>query len=307
MKFGKEFRMHLEKTLPSWRDKFLCYKVLKKLLKNVPAAADNPPRGVGAAVPMLPLPELHVWFVTILNEELEKFNDFYVEKEEDFIIRFQALKEKIERVKERGRYNGVFTSEIEFSEDLMEIRRDFVSIHGEMVLLKSYSSLNFAGLIKILKKYDKRTGALLSLPFTQLAFNQPFFTTEQLTRLVHQCEENLEVLFPIEAEVVESTDVSDYQAGVSHADMANVSSETTSSLGQETVRIYQSTLAAINAIQGLKRESASSNPLSMSYIFGSRDNGSTGDVTAENSPCNSFVTLNDDDEDEDDVDICFPK
>ena len=27
----------------------------------------------------------------------------------------------------------------------MDIRKDFVSIHGEMVLLKNYSSLNFAG------------------------------------------------------------------------------------------------------------------------------------------------------------------
>lgn len=40
---------------------------------------------------------------------------------------------------------GTFTSESEFSEEMMEIRKDFVTIHGEMVLLKNYSSLNFAG------------------------------------------------------------------------------------------------------------------------------------------------------------------
>lgn len=85
MKFGKEFRIHLEETLPEWRDKYLSYKPLKKLLKNIPApAADIPP-------PDGPLPELHEWFVGILNEELEKFNDFYVDKEEDFIIRFQVF------------------------------------------------------------------------------------------------------------------------------------------------------------------------------------------------------------------------
>lgn len=83
MKFGKEFRIHLEETLPEWRDKYLQYKPLKKLLKNIPAAATPPPDG--------PLPELHEWFVGILNEELEKFNDFYVDKEEDFIIRFQVF------------------------------------------------------------------------------------------------------------------------------------------------------------------------------------------------------------------------
>ncbi|KAJ0754397.1 putative SPX domain-containing protein [Helianthus annuus] len=85
--------------------------------------------------------------------------------------------------------------------------------HGEMVLLKNYSSLNFAGtnesgqniagIIKILKKYDKQTGGLLRVHFTQLALRQPFFTTEPLTRLVHECEENLDLLFPLEAEVAE--------------------------------------------------------------------------------------------------------
>lgn len=85
MKFGKEFRNHLEKTLPDWKDKFLCYKLLKKLLKN------NLPRDAEAAAAPPPLPELQERFVAILNEELEKFNDFYVDKEVDFIIRFQVF------------------------------------------------------------------------------------------------------------------------------------------------------------------------------------------------------------------------
>lgn len=61
----------------------------------------------------------------------------------------QALKERIERLKVRGSTDGVFTSETEFSQEMMEIRKDFVAIHGEMVLLKNYSSLNFAGKILI--------------------------------------------------------------------------------------------------------------------------------------------------------------
>ncbi|KAL3833242.1 hypothetical protein ACJIZ3_007978 [Penstemon smallii] len=292
MKFGKEFRIHLEKTLPEWRDKYLCYKLLKKLLKNIPGpvAYNLPPEG-DAGVPPPPLPELHEWFVGILNEELEKFNDFYVDKEEDFIIRFQALKERIERVKERGSNGGVFTSETEFSEEIMEIRKDFVSIHGEMVLLKNYSSLNFAGLIKILKKYDKRTGELLRLPFTQIAFQQPFFTTEPLTRLVRECEANLEVLFPLEAEVVQSTNVAQEETDTKHSDLSNAAIETTLSLGEETIDIYRSTLAAITAIQGLKKASSTYNPLSMAYVFGNQDNESTGDVTSENSPSDSLVNL----------------
>ena len=41
MKLGKEFPMHIEEVLPDWRDKFLCYKLLKKLLNNFPADIAN--------------------------------------------------------------------------------------------------------------------------------------------------------------------------------------------------------------------------------------------------------------------------
>jgi len=298
MKFGKEFRIHLEETLPEWRDKYLCYKPLKKLLKNIPATDDHQPPLEAAddsvdsaahapsewALP--PLAGLEEWFVNILSEELEKFNDFYVEKEEDFIIRFQELKERIERVKEKSCKDGLFTSEGEFSDEVMDIRKDFVTIHGKMVLLKNYSSLNFAGIIKILKKYDKRTGGLLRLPFTQVAVRQPFFTTEPLTRLVRECEANLEVLFPLEAEVVESNStIRDQGTTITPTtEKTNIPSEaTTSSLAEETVDVYRMTLAAMRTIQELKRASSTYNPLSFASIFGKQDNDNTGAVTAENS------------------------
>lgn len=58
----------------------------------------------------------------------------------------KELKERIEEVKEKSTKGRVMTSESEFSEEMMGIRKDFVAIHGEMVLLKNYSSLNFAGI-----------------------------------------------------------------------------------------------------------------------------------------------------------------
>ena len=101
MKFGKEFTNHLEETIPEWRDKFLCYKLLKKLLKRLPSSTvDSLPHSFdfnrrlsaadGGAGASRPLGDLQDWFVGILNDELEKLNDFYVDKEEDFIIRFQV-------------------------------------------------------------------------------------------------------------------------------------------------------------------------------------------------------------------------
>nr|GEZ58310.1 SPX domain-containing protein 4 [Tanacetum cinerariifolium] len=46
---------------------------------------------------------------------------------------------------EKSGKDGMFTSESEFSDEMMAIQRDFVTIHGEILLLKNYSSLNFAG------------------------------------------------------------------------------------------------------------------------------------------------------------------
>ncbi|KAL5149979.1 SPX domain-containing protein 4 [Glycine soja] len=323
MKFGKEFKTHLEDTIPEWRDKFLCYKPLKKLLKqNLPsittAITDIP---INLPLHLLQQPSspqlLQAWFVRILNEELEKFNDFYVDKEEEFVIRFQGvvdendmvlqlrlmrdtlvalttfkeLKERIECLKEKSSQGEVYTSDCEFSEEMMDIRKDLVTIHGEMVLLKNYSSLNFAGLVKILKKYDKRTGGLLRLPFTQLVLRQPFFTTEPLTRLVHECEENLELLFPLQAEVIQSTPPPENQSRPPVDSATNALPEASSTLGDETVYIYRSTLAAMRAIKGLQKASSTSNPFSFSSLFSNQDGDGTGAVTAENSAANSPATL----------------
>ena len=53
------------------------------------------------------------------------------------------------------------------------------------------------GLVKILKKYDKRTGALIRLPFIQKVLQQPFFTTDLLYKLVKECEAMLDRLLPL--------------------------------------------------------------------------------------------------------------
>ncbi|KAG6506671.1 hypothetical protein ZIOFF_031998 [Zingiber officinale] len=51
-------------------------------------------------------------------------------------------------------------------------------------------------LVKILKKYDKRTGALIRQPFIEKVLQQPFFTTDLLYKLVKECVAMLDHLFP---------------------------------------------------------------------------------------------------------------
>ncbi|KAB1208223.1 SPX domain-containing protein 2 [Morella rubra] len=199
MKFGKSLSNQIEETLPEWRDKFLSYKELKKKLKLLePKCGERPakrPRvkatdsaaGEGAEVSRDEkegMSKEETDFIRLLHDELEKFNTFFVEKEEEYIIRLKELQDRVAKAKDSN-------------EEMIKIRKEIVDFHGEMVLLENYSALNYTGLVKILKKYDKRTGALIRLPFIQKVLQEPFFTTDLLYKLVKECEAMLDRLFPM--------------------------------------------------------------------------------------------------------------
>ncbi|XP_064958392.1 SPX domain-containing protein 5 isoform X1 [Musa acuminata AAA Group] len=201
MKFGKRLKKQVEESLPEWRDKFLSYKDLKKLVRLTSAAQ--------------PCSRVEAEFVQMLNAEIDKFNAFFVEQEEDFIIRQRELQERIKRVMEDDGTGGSQPSEMEHAKEMSRIRKDIVNFHGEMVLLENYSSINYtalfsreetkkvleelaiAGLAKILKKYDKRTGRVLRLPFIEKVLKQPFFTTDLVSEMVKECERTIELVLPV--------------------------------------------------------------------------------------------------------------
>jgi len=191
MKFGKSLNNQIVETLPEWRDKFLSYKDLKKRLKRIGAGdADGERRskrqrvGDGGGSPPAMTAE-ESGFVALLDAELDKFNAFFLEKEEEYVIRQKELQDR-----------AVSAAETGSAEELLRVRKEIVDFHGEMVLLENYSALNYTGLVKILKKYDKRTGALIRLPFIQNVMQEPFFTTDLLYKLVKECEAMLEQLLP---------------------------------------------------------------------------------------------------------------
>ncbi|CAK9177204.1 unnamed protein product [Ilex paraguariensis] len=110
MKFGKSLSNQIEETLPEWRDKFLSYKELKKRLKLIePKDADvrasKRPRLAKAAGfgecsegrEKVEMTEEETEFIRLLEDELEKFNSFFVEKEEEYIITLKPVFRTIER------------------------------------------------------------------------------------------------------------------------------------------------------------------------------------------------------------------
>ncbi|KAG5231187.1 SPX domain-containing protein [Salix suchowensis] len=195
MKFGKRLKQQVQETLPDWRDKYLSYKELKKLVRLISSA---PPFSYGSVEHGMAESE----FVRLLNSEIDKFNTFFMEQEEDYIIRHEELKQRIQKVIDTIGPSGSQPSEAAYKEEMRKIRKNIVNFHGEMVLLENYSNINYTGLAKILKKFDKRTGGLLRLPFIQKVLEQPFFITDLVSKLVKQCEYMIDTVFPVEEEEI---------------------------------------------------------------------------------------------------------
>ncbi|XP_019174011.1 PREDICTED: SPX domain-containing protein 1-like [Ipomoea nil] len=191
MKFSKRLRSlssRIEEVLPEWEGMFLSYKDLKKQLKVVYPKEGETSRpnkrqrldqetegqGVDSSAGAEAPPDV-TDFETLLGKEIEKFNGFFMDKEEEYVIRLKVLKERV-------------ADSNDSCEKLMKVGREIVDLHGEMVLLENYSALNYTGLVKILKKYDKCSGALLRLPFIQKVLEEPFFNTDVLKQLMRECE-----------------------------------------------------------------------------------------------------------------------
>ncbi|GFZ08360.1 SPX domain-containing protein 2 [Actinidia rufa] len=207
MKFSKNLSNLIEQTLPDWRDQFLSYKDLKKQLKMIypkdggpstsgPYRPNKRPRLDGDAAAEEMERKRRWWRRrTISAESLRKCLYCILKPECTPSIIFCCLAVFNEQhILSQHAFDRVAEVQ-DSSEELMTVGREIVDFHGEMVLLLNYSALNYTGLVKILKKYDKRSGALIRLPFIQKVLQQPFFTTDILNNLVKECETMLDRFF----------------------------------------------------------------------------------------------------------------
>ncbi|XP_058734950.1 SPX domain-containing protein 2-like [Vicia villosa] len=261
MKFGKSLNNQIEKTVPQWRDKFLSYKLLKKKLKLVPIIADERPTK-RARIDDREMSNEETDFRNSLENELHKFNSFFVEKEEECIIRFKELQDCVAKGKGSN-------------EQMMQIHKDIVDFHGEMVLLENYSALNYTGLVKILKKYDKRTGALIRLPFIQKVLQEPFFTTDLLYKLIKECETMLDGLFPF-GESAERGDVCSNSTS-----LTNLDHFMPEEIAEMQSLYLKSTISALNVLQEIRSGSSTVSMFSLPPLEQTLNNISVLEQTAK--------------------------
>ncbi|XP_043708471.1 SPX domain-containing protein 3-like [Telopea speciosissima] len=245
MKFGKRLKHQIQETLPEWQDKFLSYKDLKKLVRLISSAPSSSSlEGVSESR------KAQLDFIYLLNAEINKFNSFFMDQEEDFIICHKELQQRIPKVIATWGPNGTEPSEVDYIEEMWEIRRDIVNLHGKMVLLENYSNINYIGLAKILKKFDKRTGGLLRLPFIQKVLKQPFFTTDLVSKLVKECENTIDAMFPAVEQEGERREHKGEREDTMVAEQS----------------IFRNTVAALVTMQEMKRGSSTYSEFSLSPL-----------------------------------------
>jgi len=121
-------------------------------------------------------------FVSKLNLEIIKFNDYFIKREEELIIRVKDLCDSLKSAATE--------------DERVALRSASVHLHGEMVLLLHWCELNYIGLVKILKKHDKKTGLLLRSPYLANVVRQPFCSTTILKRLLKEVEDIIFTISP---------------------------------------------------------------------------------------------------------------
>ena len=127
------------------------------------------------------------------------------------------------------------------------------------------------GLVKILKKYDKRSGALVRLPFIQKVMQQPFFTTHVLNKLVKECEMMLDQIFcRNEPSVTQETNE---EVGGCHTDASSESKEIALKVPKELVEIenmesmyMKLTLSALRVLKEIRSGSSTVNMFSLPLL-----------------------------------------
>ncbi|CAG9467522.1 unnamed protein product [Pedinophyceae sp. YPF-701] len=211
MHFGKVLQRIIDENPSMNESLFLRYKRLKKGLKRIAAqlaAQEEGGDGAGAAKDgeaagagshsatkdsneAITLEEKE--FMSVLGQDVHRFNQFFMEKEEDMVIRLQSLKDALQALDANsehhsGASHGASGATTRHSPARAKLVSELVDFHGEVVQLLNWSVLNWAALQKILKKHDKITGHHIRDRLSASMLSQPFQSTEVLSQLVRSAE-----------------------------------------------------------------------------------------------------------------------
>lgn len=164
MRFGKTLR---ESIYPPWRDQYIDYAKLKNMLRE--------DKGEDEDAPWTEEDE-NRFCDEIFNVQLEKVSQFQAKTAASLQQQADAAFEKLRDLvpsDDKSKAN-IASSRLE------ELRAELDAIVNEVKRLKKYSSLNYTGFLKIVKKHDRKRGGRYKVrPMMRVSLAQHGLNSEQ--------------------------------------------------------------------------------------------------------------------------------
>ena len=167
MRFGRTLR---EAVYPPWKDKYIDYDKLKGLLRD-----DQPDEDADKWTEE----DENRFCDEIFNVQLEKVAQFQQEQFDALRQRVHAAFEKLRKLAPTDPEHAVPKDEPSTAE-LKDLEKELDDITNEVKELKKFSSTNYTGFLKIVKKHDRKRGDRYKVrPMMQLSLAQRPFNSEQ--------------------------------------------------------------------------------------------------------------------------------
>lgn len=250
MKFGKKLRTTIDQSYEEWRSKFMNYKGLKKCINPRPLSTDDnaskdsdsvdgdqeQPKNLNQnqhhlniRTPQILSKNIHAireaennlpHFFSTFRREVDKVNDFYLDKEEDYIIEHSQLSVKVDEYCLPGRATKT---------EVSRLYQRIINFHGELVRLENFSTVNYTGFRKILKKHDKKTGSTIHDIYLGTVLNTPFYLCDTVRQLIQNTEAQLSKLENVRKfrRIVPATNVSNPIITSNQKDISSIPTPTT--------------------------------------------------------------------------------
>lgn len=183
MKFGKYLEGR-QLELPEYNGHFINYKALKKLIKqlSVPVASSSGTihilDDIDESIIHQRLRQNKASFFFKVERELEKVNEYYLEKESNLRIRLDTLQSRYEEYKKRGKLTS------KKSVSYKHLRDGIKKFQRDLAQLEQFVELNRTGFSKVLKKWDKRSHShTKDFYLATVVSVQPVFTRNEVSKL----------------------------------------------------------------------------------------------------------------------------
>lgn len=183
MKFGQTLR---QAVYPPWKEYYVDYNKLKKLLREDDSASGSPN---GQKDDVWTDEDAENFYAELTNVQLEKVQNFHKDTYQKLRDRTSKCEAKLDPVASNIKVEGGETrtlpgangkkpvpSDDEKKRTLKEVSDELDSITREISELEKYSRINYTGFLKIAKKHDRKRGGRVSVrgPLQSLLVKVPF-------------------------------------------------------------------------------------------------------------------------------------